>query len=426
MRARLLANLNWLAADRVLRLVGGLLVGVWVARYLGPEQYGALNYALAFVALFGAVAKLGMDQIVVRGLVLAPDQEGKILGTLFGLKLCAGLIASALAIGVAWPGHSENPGNMLLVFIIALGLVFNAADAFDVCYQARLLSRYTVIARSAAFLVFMLVRIALILGEFSVAWFAAATTLELALGGLLLAWPYLGNKQFRRRWLFDMETMSGLLKDGWPLIVSSALIVAHIRISQVMLGHMLGNAELGVYSAAVRLSEAWLFIPSIIVQTVMPYFVQLRTSNPLHYQRRLIQLYSIMFWLGVAAGVLAILFGEALVMLLFGERYRAAYAPLCITIWTGIFVSQGIARGIWMIGENRQGYRLVGNLIVVPMNIALNLLLIPQHGVVGAALASFVSMGVGTWIIPFLFPDMRESNRNLLRSINPKYLFIRN
>ncbi len=109
MRARLLANLNWLAADRVLRLVGGLLVGVWVARYLGPEQYGALNYALAFVALFGAVAKLGMDQIVVRGLVLAPDQEGKILGTLFGLKLCAGLIASALAMRVLELAHGVGP-----------------------------------------------------------------------------------------------------------------------------------------------------------------------------------------------------------------------------------------------------------------------------------------------------------------------------
>ena len=426
MRARLLANLNWLAADRVLRLVGGLLVGVWVARYLGPEQYGALNYALAFVALFGAVAKLGMDQIVVRGLVLAPDQEGKILGTLFWLKLGAGLITLAVIIAVAGLRESGNTENVVLIAVIAMGLIFNAADSYDVYYQAKLLSRYAVLARSAAFLVFMLVRIALILGGFSVFHFALAATLELALGGVLLAWPYLRNEQFRRRWQFDRQTMYSLLRDGWPLIVSSALIVAHIRIDQVMIGQMLGNADLGVYSAAIRLSEAWLFIPMVIVRTLMPYFVELRTNNPLFYQRRLIQLYSIMFWLGLAAGILALVFGEIVVLLLFGEHYREAYAPLSITIWTGIFVSQAMARGIWMIGENRQGYRLVGNLIVVPMNIALNLLLIPQHGVVGAALASFVSMGVGTWIIPFLFPDMRESNRNLLRSINPKYLFIRN
>lgn len=426
MRTRLLANLNWLAADRVLRLVGGLLVGVWVARYLGPEQYGALNYALAFVALFGAVAKLGMDQIVVRGLVLTPDQEGKILGTLFWLKLGAGLIALAVIIAVAGLGESGNTENVVLIAVIAMGLIFNAADSYDVYYQAKLLSRYAVLARSAAFLVFMLVRIGLILGGFSVLHFALAATLELALGGVLLAWPYLRNEQFRKRWQFDRQTMYSLLRDGWPLIVSSALIVTHIRIDQVMIGQMLGNADLGVYSAAIRLSEAWLFIPMVIVRTLMPYFVELRASNPLFYQRRLIQLYSIMFWLGLAAGVLALLFGEMVVLLLFGEHYREAYAPLSITIWTGIFVSQAMARGIWMIGENRQGYRLVGNLIVVPMNIALNLLLIPQHGVVGAALASFISMGVGTWIIPFLFPDMRESNGNLLRSINPKYLFIRN
>lgn len=426
MRARLLANLNWLFADKILRLAGGLVIGIWVARYLGPEQFGVLNYALAFVALFGAVAKLGIDQIVVRDLTKTPEKTGAILGTVFTLKLVAALIVLMLVIPAAWIAQNGDWSFTFLVAVIAVGMIFNAFDAYDVYYQAHMLSRYVVIARSTAFLLFSAVRIAFILGECPVVYFAAAATLELALGGAILAWLYKRTQGVELKWHFDRQIMKSFLRDGWPLIVSSALIIIHMRIDQVMIGQMLGNADVGIYSVAVQLSETWLFLPMIIVQTVTPYMMKLRESDTVYYQARLLQLYSLMFWLGALAGIFTILFGEFFVTLLFGEQYRAAYLPLVLTIWTGIFTSQAVARGIWMIGENMQGYRLIMNLTAVPMNIALNLLLIPKYGIVGASAASLASIGICTWIVPFLFKSMRASNRQLLLAINPKYLIVRN
>lgn len=219
-----------------------------------------------------------------------------------------------------------------------------------------------------------------------------------------------------------MTVMQRLLKDGWPLIISSALIIIHTRLDQVMIGQMLDNAAVGIYSVAVRLSEVWLFIPALIVQTLMPYFVKLREPNAALYNARLLQLYSIMFWLGVSMGLLTVIFGEFLILTLFGEPYREAFLPLTLTIWTGVFISQALARGIWMVGENMQGYRLANNLIAVPINVALNWLLIPKYGVVGASAASFVSIGLGTWVVPFLFKSMRASNKQMIVAINPKYL----
>lgn len=426
MRARLLANLNWLFADKILRLVGGLLIGVWIARYLGPEQFGLLNYALAFVALFGVVAKLGIDQVVVRDLTKFPGNQGAILGTVFALKLATGLIALFLVIPAAWVAQNGDWSFIVLVAVIAAGLIFNALDAYDLYFQTHLLSRYVVVARSVSFLLFIVVRVALVLGEYPLVYFAAATTLEFVLGSGMLVWLYRRTQSAEMKWYFHRETMASLLKDGWPLIVSSALIVIHTRIDQVMIGQMLGNVEVGIYSVAVRLSESWLFVPVLIVQTVTPYLINLREKNLAHYQARLLQLYSIMFWLGTFVGGMTILFGEYFVVLLFGEQYRAAYLPLVLTVWTGIFISQAVARGIWMVGENMQGFRLANNLIAVPLNIALNWLLIPIYGVVGASIASLISIGLGTWVLPFLFKPMREPNKQMLLSINPIYLFVRN
>lgn len=426
MRARLLANLNWLFADRVLRLVGGLLIGVWVARYLGPEQFGLLSYVMAFVALFGTVAKLGLDQIVVRDLSRSPESEGKLLGTVFGLKLVVSLVMLLLVILLAWVSGAGDASFIVMVAVIAAGMLLNALDAYDIYYQAHILSRYVVFARGAAFLLFVVVRVLLILGGYSTIYFAVAITLEALLGGAFLVLLFRQGSGIKVKWQFDRKVAASFLKDGWPFIISSALIVIHTRIDQVMIGQMLGNAEVGIYSVAMRLSESWLFIPMIITQTLMPYFVKLKEVSHEHYRTRLTQLYSIMFWLGALAGILTILLGGFFVVLLFGEQYRNAYMPLVITIWTGIFISQSVARGIWMVGENMQWYRLVNNLFAVPLNVLLNWILIPRYGVIGASAASFISIGLSVWVIPFFFKSMRESNRQMLLAINPRYLFVRN
>jgi O-antigen/teichoic acid export membrane protein len=53
---KILDNIGWLFLDKVLRVGVGLLVGVWIARYLGPEQFGLLNFAFAVIGLFSVAA----------------------------------------------------------------------------------------------------------------------------------------------------------------------------------------------------------------------------------------------------------------------------------------------------------------------------------------------------------------------------------
>ncbi len=424
MREQLFANLNWLMADRILRIAGGLVIGIWVARYLGPSDFGLLSFALSFVALFGVVGRLSLDPVAVRELTKHPEKEKEILGSVLRLKLWGSVAAALLALPAAWLAQQDNPLFIALVVILAIGILFNATDSIDIFYQAKVLSKYVVRARMYAFLVISLAKVGLIMGDFSVIWFAVAATVEIALAAALMAWVH-HRRVGMGRWDWRCGAEMRLLKDGWPLVASSLLIVIHTRIDQVMIGQMLDEAQVGLYSAAISISEAWLFLPGLIVQTLMPHFVHLRERDPEGYRQQLMQLYSAMFWIGAFAGIAAILFGKQFILLLFGESYAGSYGVLAFTIWAGIFAAQTVARGIWLISENLQVYRLFINLITVPVNVILNYLWIPEYGINGAAAASLVSIGLGSWLVPLFFSALRESNLDMIRSVNPRYLFPR-
>ena len=136
----------------------------------------------------------------------------------------------------------------------------------------------------------------------------------------------------------------------------------------------------------------------------------------------LIQFYSLMFWMGVFVGLVVMLFGESIISLLFGEIYTDAYMALVFNIWNGIFISQAIARGIWMISENLQIYRLYSNIIVAVLNITINILLIPMYGIAGAAIATLITQFMGTWVISLFWKPLRQSSYDMIKSINPIYL----
>lgn len=425
MRKQILANLNWLLADRLMRAVGGLFVGIWIARYLGPGDFGLLNFALSFVVLFAAVGKLSIEPLIIRELTQYPDREKVILGSIFRLKLWASVAAMVLVFPAAWLAQPDNPMFLILVITFAAGIIFTVLDPIDIFYQAKVQSRPIIQARAGAFLAFIVVRIGLVLGGFSVVWFALAGTLEAALAAGLIFFVYHRKEGGFREWVWQKSTANFLLKNGWPLIASSLLAIIHARLDQVMIGQLLGEVQVGHYSAAVRISETWLLIPFMAVQTLLPYFVLLREQSSARYQQRLMQLYSVMFWLGAVAGVMTIFFGREAIGFLFGVNYLDAYGSLVFLIWTGIFIAQAAACGIWMISENLQMLRLFSNLTAVPINIILNLLWIPEYGITGAAAASLISVGIGAWVAPLFFSSLRKSNLDLIRSIHPRYLVVR-
>lgn len=422
MKGRIFKNIAWLFFDKILRIFGGLVIGVWVARYLGPKNFGVLNYAMAFAAFFSFASDLGLPSILVRELSLEKRDPFELLGTSLLLKIIGGIVATTFVFISIIVVKRNDRLTMIVTTIISLIYIFKSFDVIEYYFQSMILSKYTVIARNCSFLISSIFKIILIYNKASVIYFALAVLVDIIIGSIFLNLIYNFKQMKFFNWKFSKEIAVYLLKNGWPLMLSTFLITVYVKIDQLMIDRFMDMESVGLYSVAVRLCTSWYFIPSIVISTLMPYFIKIRENNKVLFFLRLKQIHSIMIWLGIFAGVFTILFGKDIIIILFGDEYTQSYNALVLNIWSGIFISIGYAGNLWIISGNLQIYRFIGTSISVVLNIIGNIILIPQMGITGAALATLLTHFIGTCITPLFFKEIRYYAVLSMKSIIPFYL----
>ena len=390
---RVMGNMGWLMVDRVVRMGLGLFVGVWVARYLGPVQFGSLNFALAFVALFGTLTTLGLEGIVIREVLHNAQDTHEILGTTLALRLGGGLLAVALSITAVRLIQPSDKQALLLVAILSFTLVFQALDTIDSYFQSQVRSKITVWAKNSAFLIFAGVRVWLICAKAPVWWFAAASAGEIALGaiGLMIGYRLSGGRMLR--WRSNQKKAAYLLQQSWPLIFSGLAIMIYVRLDTVMLKVMQGDLAVGLYSAATRVSEVWYFIPTAIVSSVSPAIMRVKDKPELFYSR-MRKLFSLMTLTAYVVGTIVALSSRAIIHILYSNGYSAAAPVLAVHIWASVFVFLGAAQAPWDLSKNLLTLSLYRTVAGAVINATMNLYLIPRYSAMGAAIATVISYAV--------------------------------
>lgn len=450
-------NTSWLFGEKILRMIVGLFVGIWVARYLGPEQFGLFSYAQSFVGLFTAVATLGLDGIVVRELVKDESRRDELIGTAFWLKLM-GAFGVLLILAVAVNFTSNDTHTNILVFIIASATIFQSFNVIDMYFQSKVLSRYVVFANIISLFISSLVKIALILNEaplIAFAWVILFDSFVLALGYIYFYIrsrhsallprhceqseaiynntviasnsPVIARKakQSILNLTFNKSTAASLLKDSWPLILSGIVISIYMKIDQVMIMEMMDAEAVGQYAAAVRLSEAWYFIPIVIASSLFPAIINAKKQSEELYYARLQKLYDLMVWMAIAIALPMTFLSDWLVNLLYGEQYSQAGSVLMIHIWAGVFVGFGTISGRWYINENLAHLALYRNLSGVVINIGFNLFLIPRYGIEGAAIATLISYFMANYLFELSNKHTRKVFYQKTKSLFFHHLYIK-
>lgn len=416
---KILTNTGWLFADKILRMVLSLFVAVWVARYLGPGQFGILSYAMAIIALFSAIASLGLNGIVVRDLVKDPDCANVTMGTAFFLRIIGGLIAYILALFAISFTRPEDGLAKLMVAVLGMVMLFNATDVVKYWFESRVQAKYTVWVGSSTFLVLSAVKVGLILAKAPLMAFVWAMFAEgvIVAVGLLAIYAWRGGALIA--WRIQIIRARTLLKDSWPLVLSGLAIMVYMRIDQIMLGQMLGDEAVGLYTAAVQISEAWYFIPMAIVASVFPSIIEAKQHSETLYYQRLQKLYNLMVLLAVAVAMPMTFLSEWLVALLYGDAYAPAGVVLAIHIWTGVFVFLGVASSSWYLAENMQLLAFYRTLLGAIINIIANLALIPRYGISGAAIGTVLSQISAAYIFDLMYASTRQTFCMKTRAILP-------
>ena len=389
---RSIKNSSWLFFDHITRIVVGFVIGIWIARYLGPANLGLLDYSIAFFSLFAALSSLGLSGIVVRELVREPDKREEIVASAFAMLTIAGGVSFLLALIIIRSLRQGDFEVQLLVSIVALGLIFQAFTVIEFWFKSQVQSKYTVYARSAAFLALSLVKVILLLWNAPLIFFALAVLAEIALGAVFLLLVF--RARGYRLWLgkAKISRCKNLLKDSWPAIISCLSIALFMKIDMVMLGEMVGNEDVGIYSAASRISMVWYFLPSVIVSSVFPFIIETKTVSEELYERRVTQLFSLMTMLAIPIIILIMFFSNVLISFLYGNPYAAAGPVLAIHVMGCWFVFLGQAQEPWDLAENLMQLAMFRTASGALINILLNLLLIPHYAAIGASVASVISL----------------------------------
>lgn len=405
---KIIGNIGWLSADRILRMGVGLIVTAWIARYLGPEEFGLFNYATAFVSLFGVLATLGLNQIVVRDIVHDPSNKDETLGTTFVLKLAGAIVTVLVTTGVISLLRPNDQLTLWIVAITASVTIFDAFNTIDLWFQFLVKSKHTVIAKNAAFVLVTALRIALIEMKAPLVAFAWVLVVESALGGIGLAIAHKLDGQSFLRWRPNFRRAKTLLKESWPLIISDLAIMIYVRIDQIMLGQLMGDKPVGIYSAAVRIAEVWYFFASAIVNSVTPAIVQAKQQSETLYYNKLQKLFNLMAIITFAIAIPLTLISKFLIVTIFGQKYAAAASVLSIYIWSAVFGFFGWAKGIWIVAEGQTVFALISTCTGAAMNILLNFWLIPLYQENGAALASVISYSFTDYVMCLIYPPARK------------------
>lgn len=375
--------------DVVLRVT----VGVLVARYLGAEWFGYLHYSLAIVALLVPVVKLGLNSIVVKYLALEPERRGQLLGTAFAMQvatallLCIGLVGFIRVVGV---GHETTD---LMVTILAVTLVFQCADPVVSWNQSQVASKYTVLANRISLLVGLTIRLIFIYFTIDFIYFILAWVVESILKAFFLFHFYL-KKESLSNWKFDRRTALRLLKESWPMMFSGIAAIVYLKIDVVMLGSMRESRDVGIYSAAVRISEIFYFLPTIVSATLLPAIVRSSQHDASFFNKRIQALIDGLALYSIVAIAFLLTSADVLVNLLFGSDYSEAGLILKIHAFALIFVATGTSRDKMLIAENRTLFIMISTFFGAVINIALNLYLIPRYAGIGAAISTVVSYAI--------------------------------
>lgn len=412
-------NASWLIAGKVIQMVLSFIISIFTARYLGPSNYGVINYAGAYVSFFTSLCTLGINSVIIKDFVDHPDEQGEAIGTTLLLRAISSLLSAFMIVGIVRLVDAGETITIVVAALHSIALVFQVADTINYWFQSKYQSKVTAIATLLAYLATSIYKIILLATGKSVEWFAFANSVDYIFMAICLFfayWKYKGPKLS-----FSWTKGKSLLSRSYHYILSGMMVAIYGQTDKLMLKQMLDETAVGYYSLASTINQMWVFVLGAIIDSMYPTILRLYSQNDKKgFEKKNRQLYAVVIYVSVFVALMFILFGKFAIRLLYGEAYLPASEPLKIIVWYTIFSYLGVARNAWVVCENKQKYLKYMYLLAAILNVVLNYIMIPIWGTSGAAVASLITQIFTSLVLPSLWKDMRPNVKLMLDAFRLK------
>jgi len=415
------ANTSWMLAEKILRIIAGLLVGIWIARSLGPDQYGLFNYVLAFLAIFSGIVKLGLDGVVVRELVNQPAHQSIYLGTAFWLKVIMAVTVIGF-LAAMLPIVPIEEKTKWLIFIVGAGLIFNGFEVIEFYFESKVQAKVISICKVVQLTISSIFKVGLVVVDADLIWFVLVCVIDA--GSLAAAYTLAYKINVRSTFMneFNFFVAKKLIKSSFPMMLSTILIAVYMKSDIIIISQLLDDHSVGLYSAGIRLVESVFFVPMVISSSIFPAILNAKKRGDQAFYKALQGIYTFMTWLAILVSIIFMTQNGFLISILFGEEYQRSSAVLFVysLVLMPLFVS--VINDKWFYVFDK-GYVLMFKIGSGAFsNVCLNYMLIPKFGIIGAAWATVVSFYVSVFLSDLFFVSARKTLILKLNAIFPLYL----
>lgn len=420
LKGRVFKNASWLIGGNIIHKFLAFVVSVLTARYLGPSNYGLINYAAAYTTFFFSLSTLGINSILIKEFVDDPENEGVTLGTTLMLQCLASALSICCIFLIVYVVDYGELQTIVVVLLSSLGLFFQTLDSVRYWFQSKLESKYTAIASVLAYAIASIYKIGLLFCGASVEWFAIATSIDHVCVALFLMWIY--KKKNGSKLHISVKKAKELLKKGHHFILSGLMISIYGATDRLMLKQLLDESAVGYYGTAVSICNVWVFILSAIIDSFKPVIMQTYTKDKFAFEKKNRFLYAIIFYCSVFVSLCITVFAEMGVLIVYGKEYLPSVSVLRIATWYVAFSYLGVARDTWIVCENQQKYLFKLYMGAAAINVVLNAVLIPTWGANGAAIASLITQISTILVFPCFIKALRPNVKLMLEAITLRKL----
>jgi O-antigen/teichoic acid export membrane protein len=416
-RLQVLRNIVWYSSEKALRMTIGLFVGLWLARYLGPEEFGRFNFITAWLGMFEAIAWLGVGDTMLRDIVRHRDEEHRMMGSALMIRMCGSLLAISLALAAAKPLGGFNEADFILLAVLSIGIPFaQVTGGIWIWFASHTNIGPAVLSKNISMLIGAVLRISVILAGADLVALMAAVSLESVLWLILLVGAYLWHGEHFSRWRFDTRHAWGMLLTGMPIILNGLVVSLNARVDQIMLGRLTSMSDVGVYAAAMRFSEIWWVVPPMILQSLASRYIY---PEDLGYklQQNVARIILGMAFLSLLPCLFISVMGAEVINLFLGKQYLGAGHVLMIHIWTAVLIFIDAPVNQYLLATHRQSQLVFKSLVLLFSNVVMALILVPQYGASGAAMSTLIAQAATVLVLPMLYSPLHDVSGMYLLAI---------
>lgn len=421
LKGKVFRNAGWIVSCKIIQMIISFFISIITARYLGPSNFGIINYVDSFVLFLTPVCTLGLENVIVKELVHAPDKQGETMGTVVVMQLISSMVCTIGITAMVFCLNSGSKTYTIIAFLYSLSLVFKCFEVVQYWYQSKLMSKISSIAGILAYIIMSFYKIFLLATGKSVEWFAFSVAIDALVLSILLMLFYKHHKgpKFKISW----ERGKEMLQKSYHFILSGVMVSVYWHFGRIILNHMVDEASVGYYSTANKLCTIWAFILVAIIDSVRPVLFEKFGKSKAEFEKLLKCLYTVIIYVSFSVALVLTVFAKPVILIMYGEAYAQSASVLKVLAWCNAFSYIGMARSIWSISNGLERYEKIMAAIGVICNITLNVTLIPLFGVVGAGLATLITQIFINYIVMFFFKELRPNGKLITEAFNLRKFF---